>query len=401
MKKQGAPPARGLEIRRHSGFGIAIAGMVAMMVGASAPSPFYPSLQAALGLTPVAITAVFAIYALVLLAALLTVGSLSDHFGRRPIVSAGFVLLAISVLVFWNAESAGTLLLARALQGMASGLLLSSLSAAVAELGPQERPGVGATWIAVSPLVGLALGAFVGGAALDITPDALAVVFGALGIGYVALAGLAWVAPETSPRAIGWTRSLRPRLSVPPPIRTLLLAGVPALVAGWANGGLILSLGASIVQGHFGVTGHVGQGLVVGLLAAAAAVSALLTRRSAPRTATILGTSLLAAGTAVTLAALVIQSLPIYLSAIFVAGAGFGASFTGVLRSIAAVVDARDRAGTFASLYVVSYLSFGLPAVIAGLLVPILTLDTTTLLYGGTVVLIAALASALRARTSA
>ncbi|MCV7525587.1 MULTISPECIES: MFS transporter [Actinomycetes] len=55
------------------------------MAAASAPSLFYPQIAERLGLIPVATTLVFAVYTFTLLAALLYLGPLSDHVGRRPV----------------------------------------------------------------------------------------------------------------------------------------------------------------------------------------------------------------------------------------------------------------------------------------------------------------------------
>src|SRR5690606_11730106 len=192
-------------VSRRVGFAVAVVASTLMMAAASAPSPFYPDLEARFDATPAAMTAVFAIYAVVLLGALLTAGSLSDHVGRRPVLSAGFVLLAVSVVAFGHAGSVAGLLVARSLQGLASGVLLSALAATITELEPAHRRGSGAVWNSLAPLVGLAVGATVGGAALTVTPArAMGEVFGALGVAYAVLAAAVWVAPETSPRHEGW-----------------------------------------------------------------------------------------------------------------------------------------------------------------------------------------------------
>ena len=56
------------------------------LAGSSAPTPLYSVYQAAWGFSPITITAVFGVYALAVLAALLVFGSLSDHIGRRPVL---------------------------------------------------------------------------------------------------------------------------------------------------------------------------------------------------------------------------------------------------------------------------------------------------------------------------
>lgn len=64
----------------------AISVFTAMTFAASgaAPTSLYHQYQESFGLAPSAITIIFAAYVLSLLAALLTVGSLSDFIGRRP-----------------------------------------------------------------------------------------------------------------------------------------------------------------------------------------------------------------------------------------------------------------------------------------------------------------------------
>src|SRR5690606_3085715 len=77
-----------------------------------------------------------------------------------------------------------------------------------------------------------------------------------------------------------------------------------------------------------------------------------------------------------------VRSAPLYLSAVAVAGLGYGIAFTGALRAVPAAVGVHERAGLFAAMYTVSYLAFGLPAVAAGFLIPVLTLGGTTQWYG-------------------
>ena len=85
---------------------------------------------------------------------LLTTGSLSDHLGRRPVVCAGLLILSVSMVAFWQAQSVGLLITARAVQGIGAGLLMSALSAYIVDLEPPDRPGDGALANSVIPLAG-------------------------------------------------------------------------------------------------------------------------------------------------------------------------------------------------------------------------------------------------------
>jgi hypothetical protein len=76
-----------------------------------------------------------------------------------------------------------------------------------------------------------------------------------------------------------------------------------------------------------------------------------------------------------------------------VAGLGFGATFLGALRSLAQLAAPAERAELFASIYVVSYLAFSIPAVIAGAAVASLGLLTTATAYGVVIIVLALLAA--------
>lgn len=149
--------------RSNTGFRVTLAAIAVMMAGASAPSPFYPTLQAEIGFSAATLTGIFAVYTVALLATLLITGSLSDHVGRRPVISIGFALMAVSLVLFWQAATVSGLIMARVLQGVAAGLLLSSLSAAVVDFEPRDKPGSASIWNAVLPLAGLAAGALASG----------------------------------------------------------------------------------------------------------------------------------------------------------------------------------------------------------------------------------------------
>lgn len=380
------------------GFALSIVSITAMMAGASAPSPFYPVLAEAIGFDAVAITVIFAIYALTLLITLLTAGSLSDHVGRRPVAISGLVLLSASVFVFWHADSVALLVVARVVQGVASGLLLSAVSAAITDFEPPSRPGSAAVWNAVAPMLGLGLGAFSAGVALDLAHNALADIFAPLVVLYLVLAVLFWFVPESSPRKPGALGSLRLKLTVPDSMRGDFLRGAPAIFAGWGTGGLFLSLGANIVYTELGGDAHVWQGLAVGVLAGSGAVAAFLLRRRSARTILIYGTAALAVGTALSLVALSAGSLPAYLIAVAVTGSGFGTAFFGVVSLLSPHIPATERADVFAVIFLVSYLAFGIPTVIAGSLVPMFGLTTVTYGYGAVVILLAGIACLLGLR---
>ncbi len=379
-----------------AGFRVTLAGMAVMMAGASAPSPFYPILQQQIGFSAATLTSIFAVYTVALLASLLVTGSLSDHVGRRPVISAGFGLLALSMLLFWQADGVAGLLAARTLQGVAVGLTLSALSAAVVDFEPKDRPGSASVWNSVVPLSGLAMGALVAGVLMDVTELAEADVFGTLVATYALFTVVIWFIPETAPRHEGVWVSLRPRIGVPATAARAFWRSAPAVIAGWSTGGLYLSLGAPIVRHIFNAEDHLTQASVIVLLCASGATACHAARGHSSRRVTLYGTLALSIGTALTLAAIVWPSLPAYLAALMIAGTGFGTCFYGVLRSIVPLVRPDERGELFASLFTLSYLAFGLPTLLAGVMVGAVGLTLTTLGYCALIVVFSAIAGLLR-----
>jgi predicted MFS family arabinose efflux permease len=168
------------------------------------------------------------------------------------------------------------------------------------------------------------------------------------------------------------------------------------LVATWAVGGLVLSLGPTLAAGVFGLQNHLVGGLVVTAVAGVSAVGSVATRSAEPRRTMRQGSLVLFVGVALFLVALAEISTPLFFAGLFVSGWGFGAAFVGAFGSVAGLVPAAKRAELFASLFVVSYLAFGGSAVLAGLAVPRYGLQETATWYGVAVMVLAMAAAVVR-----
>src|SRR5712671_6969972 len=94
---------------------------VSFLAGSLAPTPLYPVYQAEWGFSALTTTLIFGIYAISLLGSLLIAGRLSDHIGRRPVLIVATLVQAVVMLMFAAANGVETLLLARVVQGIATG----------------------------------------------------------------------------------------------------------------------------------------------------------------------------------------------------------------------------------------------------------------------------------------
>jgi len=236
---------------------------------------------------------------------------------------------------------------------------------------------------------GLALGALLSGLMVQLVPNATTWVFVVLLAAVGALAVAVLRLPETVGRRPGALASLRPRLGVPPQARGAFLVALPILVATWSMGALYLSLGPSVAIGVLHASGHLVGALLVTTFAGAGAVGGVLVRNRPPGAAMVAGAATLAVGVALSVVTLDAGSTAGFFLGTAVGGLGFGAGFLGAFRTLVALAEPHQRAELLASVYVVSYLSFSIPAVIAGLVVPRLGLRSTTNGYAAGVVMLA------------
>src|SRR6201999_4453681 len=105
------------------------ATFVLFMAASSAPSPLYVVYQGEWGFSATTLTVVFAVYGGGMIGALLVLGALSDHVGRRPGLAAAVIVEACALLLFITANDVSLLLLARFVQGIATGAAMTTLGA--------------------------------------------------------------------------------------------------------------------------------------------------------------------------------------------------------------------------------------------------------------------------------
>ena len=361
--------------------------LLTFLAASSAPTPLYASYQQAWGFSTFWLTWVFAVYAFALLVALLVGGRLSDHLGRRPVILAALLLEAGAMLLFHQAHDLADLVLARALQGLATGIATSALGAALLDVDGERGP-----WLnSLTPLLGMALGALGCGLLVEFAPAPLQLVY-RLFLTLFLLQGLALLRlPDSGPRRPGLLAALRPQLAVPPQARAMLWRVLPLELAVWAVGGFYLSLMPALVKAATGTTSIlVGGGVVAGLTLTGAACLHGLRLWPAARLLR-LGASTLVAGPALLWLAVASGQLGLFALGTLVTGVGFGSGFLGATRSLLPLAQPAQCAGLLAAFYVLSYLAFCLPALAVSALVPRLGLTGAAELYLVGVILLALL----------
>lgn len=154
---------------RAAAFWILAGLFVMVFFAAAAASPLYRVYQVQFRFSAATLTAVFAVYVLVLLVTLLFFGSVSDYLGRLPVIITALVFSAAGCAVFLVAHDTGALYGARSLQGIATGLASGPIGAALIDLQPADSQRAPLATSAFNSL-GLALGALITGALVQYAP---------------------------------------------------------------------------------------------------------------------------------------------------------------------------------------------------------------------------------------
>jgi hypothetical protein len=102
-----------------------------------------------------------------------------------------------------------------------------------------------------------------------------------------------------------------------------------------------------------------------------------------------LGSAAIAVGALLFVFALAWSSVALFVLASIVGGGGFGTGYLGSIRSVSQLAELRERAGLISAVYVVSYLAFSIPALVAGVLATHIGLRHRSFGYGCLVALIA------------
>jgi len=359
--------------------------LLSFLAASTAPTPLYHLYQEQLHFSAAILTLIFGVYALSLLVALLTVGSLSDYLGRKPVIFTAVLLNSVAMLLFIYADNVAWLISARVLQGFATGMATAVLSATLLDTDRQQGPLINS----VAPLMGMALGGLGCGLLAEFAPAPLHLTYWLLLALFVMQALYVWRLPESvSPQPGAWS-SLRPTLHVPVQARSTLWRLLPLNTATWALGGFFASLAPSLVRAATGSTSNLIGGSTVATLTMTGALM-IFTLRNRPATLGLrIGASSLPVGVILILIGVHSASLALFFMGTLIAGCGFGAGFLGTVRTLVPLALPHERAGLMSAYYVLSYLAFCLPALLAGNLSRMFGLVATIDGYAGALIVLA------------
>jgi MFS family permease len=341
--------------------------LVVMMLGGTLPIPLYVLYEKQMGFGPLGVTVVFAAYVLGTLSALLALGDLSDHIGRRRVLAIAVACAAASTALFLAATGIGLLIVARIVSGLAAGFTTGTATAALAELQPRGDRQAAAVVATGGNMAGLGLGPLIAGIFAEYVALPTRSVFWAyLGLCALALAAVA-VIPETVLQPDG-VISLRPRLGVPPGMRAVMLGACLGVFAAFSVFGLFSSLVPTFLHGILGVHNLALIGATAFLIFATAAVSQAVSARLPARRSASAGLPLLLVCLVALEAALFAKLLWLFLAGTVAGGIAGGFILRGGLSELNRIAEPRRRAAVVSTFFAAAYIGLGLPAILTGLI---------------------------------
>ncbi len=370
------------------------------MLGSNLPAPLYEAYRVRFASSTFAMTVVFAVYPLALVATLFALSRLPDRLGRRPTLALGLVAAALGSIAFATATSLAALIVGRLCAAVAIGAIGAAGPPALVELDAahdRRRAALVATF-ALSLSCGIA--PFLTGVLVVTTSTGFVAPYVAnVVLCALALASLALV-PETRPLVAS-----QPDATTPPEVvptldaagrRTFLVAALTSGVVWW-----LASLFVSIVPAFVGTLLDArspalqgGLALIVFVLSPLAQMLGRSLSDGAALRAGLVGTVL---ALAALLGAVPLHSLGLFTAGSAIAGVAHGLGFLGAQSAVNRIGTPAARARLSARFYALTYLCIGITLLVVGALTAPLGLYGALAVVAG----VAALAALLLARVTA
>lgn len=378
----------------------AVLAIFTAIFASNVPTPLYAVWQLQWGFTSTALTAVFAVYVVGVIAMLPTIGALSDVAGRREVLVPGLLCIAAAGIVFAVATDIYWLGAGRLLTGVGTGIVTGTATAALVELDPDNNWVRAAAISALTFTAGATAGPLFSSALLHLDLWPLVTPF--IVVGCLAMTTAAMLVSVRWPKQIGRKRPgfrlrhWRPtRLSVPRPILGSFLFAGAAMCLAWSAGSLYASLGPSLATELVAIDNRALAGLYAAAFQLVAGIGQFAARRQEPRQTLLFGPILLAAGMTICVTGILLVSPLVFALGTVTTAFGAGVTAIGAVATVSREAPAERRGEIVSSFYVLAYLTMasvvlgvGSASDWVGLRETMVGLGGLTLLAAGMVILV-------------
>ncbi|MBI1493169.1 MFS transporter [Rhodobacteraceae bacterium MYP1-1] len=306
-----------------------------------------------------AVTVAFAAYVGGLMPTLMLLGGLSDRIGRRVPIALALVLGVVATALLVHIPGWSSLVIARVLLGVGTGLATTAGTAYMTEILGEHRARTAALIVTSATSLGFGGGALATGISLGIQGPTL------MPYSYLALFG---VAPMLTLIAFGL-----PRVDLPRKVSILRLPVFPAgtwmfgaaMALAWSTTGMTIAVvPLELAENDLGGW----TGLVIFLAIFAGFLCQPMARRMTNNQALALGFVLIPLGFLILLSGVWLNALVLVLAGTCItSAASYGFTYLASLAEVSLRAPT-DRARATAGLFVYAYFGFSLPVIASGAL---------------------------------
>lgn len=336
-------------------------------------APLYDAYAAESDVGATAVTVAFAAYVGGLMPTLLLLGGLSDRIGRRVPIALALILGAVATALLVQVPSWTSLVIARFLLGIGTGLATTAGTAYMTEILGADRAKNAALIVTSATSLGFGGGALATGISVGLQGPTL------LPASYIALFV---AAPVLAVIALGL-----PRIDKPKPVSLLRLPVFPAgtwvfgaaMALAWSTTGMTIAVvPLELAANDLGVW----TGLVIFLAIFVGFLCQPIARRMTNDRALALGFVLIPLGFLILLAGVWLKVLTfILIGTCITSAASYGFTYLASLAEVSLRAP-NDRARATAGLFVYAYFGFSLPVIASGALADMLGLLFAMIAFG-------------------
>lgn len=357
-------------------------GLFTVTFAVNLQAPLYDAYATKSDVRATSVTVAFAAYVAGLMPTLLLLGGLSDRVGRRVPIALALILGTVATALLVQVPSWTSLVVARILLGIGTGLATTAGTAYMTEILGADRAKTAALFVTSATSLGFGGGALATGISLGMQGPTF------LPASYVALFA---AAPVLAVIALGL-----PRVDTPRPVSLMRLPVFPtgtwmfgaAMALAWSTTGMTiavvpLELAANDLGGW--------TGLVIFLAIFMGFLCQPIARCMNNDRALALGFVLIPLGFLVLLAGVWLKVLPFVLvGTCITSAASYGFTYLASLAEVSARALA-DQARATAGLFVYAYLGFSLPVIASGALADMLGLLSAMMVFAAVQITVTAI----------
>lgn len=348
-------------------------------MGTSLITPLIPLYQQNLGFNDTVVTLFMVCYVAALVPSMLTLGQFSDQVGRRPVLLGAIGTLAVAQVIILTEPGLPGLLIARGLQGAATGAFFGTCTAFLVDASPVGKRRFSSALASISVRLGLGLGPGIAGVLIQFAPDPFRLPFAAHLV-LLAIAGAIVVyLPETVLQRN--RRPIRLSLEVPQRERSVFWRVlVPSGMILSLFDGVSLSLVPVFIVRELDVTNYALVGASGFLVLVSGAISQAFVPNMPPRRAILIGLAVGGVAFFGVVAAAPLASITLLLVSVAVTGAACGLIMKGGVDLTTEIAPLEHRGKLLSAYYVACYLGgFSLPLLVIGLLADVVGLTAALL----------------------